>query len=339
MNVSSGYSLSSKFVFCALNAVSVLVCLLAAILVFGLKLHRKLVYRLSLYQVLAALVFSTVETLQIFFLNYDQLSEFYRRLCTAIGLLEVYTEWVKLLFTVLLTIHLFCFVVLNKNLKQLEVLYVVISLVVPAVIAAIPLMTQSYRIEPLGCYISDGNGTDGAADVELFALWNIPALIALSAASVAMVVMVMKLGSKVCRRLKQEPITSGDQYWKALKQLLPLAVFPVLFFIFEVPVLIYDIYMAEGYATNEAATIAASVFIAMWSMSSGMTLILHIFVARLRCRSRIQLQWNTDIQGNKATCHYSSCDPTIENAELLKSDSNTHYSLPNISINSLYDFK
>ena len=336
MNVSSGDDLSSKIVFCVLNFVSVLVCVLAAILVFGLKLYRKIVYRLSLYQVLAALGFSTVETLQIVFVNYDQLSEVYRRLCTAIGLLEVYAEWVKLLFTAWVTFHLFCFVVLHKSLKKLEVLYVVTSLIIPAVIAAVPLITQSYRTEPLGCYISDGNGTDSAADVELFVLWNVPALIVLFAASIAMAVVVIKLGSKVHHRIKKikEPITRGDQYWKALKQLLPLAAFPVLFFIFEVPVLVFDIYIAEGFVGNEGVTLTASVFIALWSMASGMTLIVHIFVARLYCSSRIHLRWYTDIQGIRG--NYSSCDHTTEKAVVsLNSDSNTHFSLPACSLDGI----
>ena len=331
MNASSGDNLSPKIVFCALNSVSVLVCALAAILVFGLKLYGKIVYRLSLYQVLAALAFSTVETLQILFVEYDQLSEAYRRLCTAIGLLEVYTEWVKLLFTMWVTFHLFCFAVLHKSPKKLEVLYVVTSLIVPAVIAAVPLITQSYRTEPLGCYISDGNGTDSAADVELFALWNVPALIVLFAASTAMVVMVIKLGSKVRHRIKREPITPDDQYWKALKQLLPLAAFPILFFVFEVPVLVFDIYITEGFVTNESVTLAAAVFIAMWSMASGMTLIVHIFVARLYCSSR--LRWHTDIQGNRG--NYSSCNYTTD--KVMTSDCITHFSLPSGSLDGVDD--
>ena len=56
--------------FTVINGVSVLVCLLAVIFVFCLKLYKKLVYRLSLYQVLASLAFATVETLQIIFINY-----------------------------------------------------------------------------------------------------------------------------------------------------------------------------------------------------------------------------------------------------------------------------
>ena len=55
--------------FTASNGISVFVCLLAAVLVFILALHRNVVYRLALYQVLAALALATVEVLEIIFIN------------------------------------------------------------------------------------------------------------------------------------------------------------------------------------------------------------------------------------------------------------------------------
>ncbi|KAL5509140.1 hypothetical protein EMCRGX_G004450 [Ephydatia muelleri] len=133
------------------NFASVLVCLLAAILVLCLKLYRMGVYRLALYQVLASLVFAMGQALQIIFVDYDQNSEEgirYDPLCTTMGWLVVYTSWVKLLFTMWVTFHVFCFAVLHKNLKKLEVLYVVTSLLVPVVIAAVPLITGTYGQDP-----------------------------------------------------------------------------------------------------------------------------------------------------------------------------------------------
>ena len=46
------------------------------------------------------------------------------------------------------TFHVFYFAVLHKNLKKLEVLYVVTSLFVPVVIAAVPLLTGTYGQDP-----------------------------------------------------------------------------------------------------------------------------------------------------------------------------------------------
>ena len=169
--------------------------------------------------------------------------------CIAIGLLLEYIAWVKLLFTVWVTIHLFCLAVLGKNLKKLEVVYIVTSLLVPTGMAIIPLVTHSYGLSSDGtiCYIY---ANTSVALIERLALWDAPAMFTLIATSTAMIVMVIKLASQVCRRSKYEPITDGDQFSKALKQLLPLSAFPVLFFIFEIPVFIFHVYTTQRFNTK-----------------------------------------------------------------------------------------
>ena len=277
---SSGVNTSNHAVLAVANGVSVLVCLLAAILLCCLKLYKKLVYRLALYQVLSALVLASVGAMQVVFINYDELPTIYRRLCTAFGFLAVYTEWTKLLFTMWVTFHLFCFAVLHKNLKKLEVLYVVTSLLVPALIAIVPLVTRAYGLSSDGsiCYIY---ANTSVAFIERLALWDGPAMLMLIAASTAMVVMVTKLTSQVCRRSKYEPITDRAQFTKALKQLLPLAAFPILFFILEIPVFIFHVYTTQHSTPNEGMYIAYVVCIALWSASSGATVIIHISVVRI----------------------------------------------------------
>ena len=263
--------------FCAANTAAALVCLLAAILVLRLKLYRKVVYRLALYQVLSAMTFATVEASEIVFVYYNSDVSVYAKVCTVIGWVVVYMQWTKLLFTMWVTLHLFCFAVFYKNLKNLEVMYVVTSLLVPAVIACVPLTTRSYGLGASGkCYINI-NESDRSAFIERLALWDGPAMASLFMASVAMIFVVVKLGLRVWTRHAYEPITDGDQYWKALKQLLPLAAFPLLFFVFTIPVLVNDILLSKW--NSEALMISNCVFVSLWSASSGVTLIIHIVVA------------------------------------------------------------
>eukprot|EP00731_Ephydatia_muelleri_P013086 Em0007g396a len=280
MDNSSEKTSSSHAVIAATNSVSVLVCLLAAILVLVLKLHKKLVYRLALYQVLSSLLLATVTALQGIFINYNESRNVYARVCTAVAWLVVYSQWMKLLFTMWVTFHLFCFAVLHKNLKKLEVLYVVTSLLVPAVIAAVPLITRTYGLSPDGA-ICNIYANSSVAFIERLALWDGPAMMILLAASTAMLIMMIKLASKVCCRLNSyEPITNGDQFAKALKHLLPLAAFPLLFFIFFIPVLMFHIYVAANSKTSEGVLISAVVFYSLWSMASGLTLVIHVTVVK-----------------------------------------------------------
>ena len=265
------------------NSVSLLVCLLAAILVLILKLYKKVVYRLALYQVLASLALATNGILQDILIHYSSTNG---RECIAMGWWLLYAEWMKLLFTMWVTFHLFCFAVLHKNLKKLEVLYVVTSLLVPAGIACIPLITKTYGHSPDGtyCYIYAEDGD--VASIERFAIWDGPTMFILLAASIAMVVMVIKLTGKVCLRSKYEPITDGDRFWKALKQLLPLAAFPILFLVFEIPIFIFHVYATTSSTPNMALEISKNVFFSLWSMTSGGTLLVHIFVVRCWTKKR-----------------------------------------------------
>eukprot|EP00731_Ephydatia_muelleri_P013036 Em0007g346a len=285
--------------FTVINVVSVLVCLLTTILVFHLKLHRSFVYRLALCQVLSALLFAAVESLQIIFVNYRTNPEVYGRVCTAIGFFGMYTRWVKLLFTMWVTFHLVCFAVLRKSLEKLEVLYVVTSLLVPVVIVAVPLMTNTYRLSTFHsyCYIYSDNQQIESA--ERLALWDVPAMVILMAVFIAMLVVMKRVANHLCRRQSYESITSfggGEVFWRVFKQLLPLTAFPIIFFIFILPALIFHIYAAKNSQSNRdgALIIPAVIFISLWSLASGVTLMIHLLCARRYVRKMNPEQSQTD---------------------------------------------
>ena len=153
------------------------------------------------------------------------------------------------------------------------------SLLVPALIAIVPLVTHAYGWS-LVQYMLHLCQHKCCIHWEL-ALWDGPAMLMLIAASTAMIVMVTKLTSQVCRRSKYEPITDGDQFTKALKQLLSLAAFPMLFFIFEIPVFILHVYTFQYSTPNGGILISAEICFSLWSMASGATVIIHISVARI----------------------------------------------------------
>ena len=234
----------------------------------------------------------------------------------------------KVFFTAWLTVHLFCFGVLYKNLKKFEILYIVTSLFVPIVIPMVPLITGSYHINALGCYIYDFNGTNPAANIEWFALWHIPTLVILLVASAAMAIVAINLAYKVRFRQKTNAITNDDKYRKALKQLLPLAAFPILFFLFVIPVIVFGVEEVESSNPNESVILAAAVFIAMWAMSSGVALLVHISVARIYCKRRKHVQENLEMT-SREDVHQKSRIATESVINSVK-----HFSLPRDSLSS-----
>ena len=252
-----------------------------------------------------------------------------RRLCIAIAWLQLYSFWLKILFTVWVAFHLFCFAVLHRNMKKLEVIYVMTSLLVPALVSGVPLLTGSYGFSRIdGCYIPM-YGMDYTVElkvsvIENFALLDAPAMVILLVASIAMIIMLIKLSYRVCWRMKYEPITGGehDQFREALKQLLPLAAFPIFFFIFVIPVLMFDIINAFVTSKpNRELVFTQDIFITFWSLSSGVALIVHICLAQLTAYCRKIRKSQNSLSG--------TFDPTVgQDSAVSRVNSATNFSLP-----------
>ena len=267
-----------------LSGASLLVCSLTAIFVLVLKLHRIILYRLALYQVLASICFAAVNVLQLLFVNYSENPLVYAKVCTAIGFLAFYAQWMKLLFNMWLIIHIFGLGVLQKNMKRFEVLYVVTSILLPALVAAVPLTTHSYGLNSrqTSCYIF---GDQIAGVIERLALWTVPAMVILLAGSSAMAFMVVKLSCQVFRMSKYEPIVADDQFSKAIKQLLPLTAYPISFFVFVTPLLVNDIYHYH-HPPPRALSIVVYLSVSLWTMTSGFTMLIHVAVVKLNQRRK-----------------------------------------------------
>ena len=154
-NSCSGYSTSVAIILGVSNGSSVFVCLFAAILVGIFKLYQQTVYRLALYQVLAALMLGTVLVVEVIFVNYQNAPETYHRACVAVAFLLLYSMWVKVVSTVWVTVHVFCYAVRYKNLKKLEGIYVATSLLIPVLIAIVPLTTHTYGLAGSWCWIQN----------------------------------------------------------------------------------------------------------------------------------------------------------------------------------------
>lgn len=298
--------------FTSIAAASLLSCVVGTVLVFFLRLYRRVVYRLALYQVLSGLSFSIVELLQLYFMvNPDVHSP----ACVLLGYMVMYSQWAKLLSVLWVTFHLFCLAVLYKNMNKLELLYVITSLLIPAVIAAIPFISHSYTSSGY-CYLKDNRA------IEMVALWNAPAMILLFLASTAMVVMVVKLACTAMNlKAKYVEMTRDDQNWRALKQLLPLAAFPVLFFVFMAPVFVINVnnLVHSHHFYDEAEQIAVFVFLHLWSLSSGLTLNAHILVAmcfsakknRYLHRTSALTTVQTDLEHISGHTYYSFPPPSV----------------------------
>lgn len=268
---------------------SLFVCLFAAVLVGILKLYQQTVYRLALYQVLAALVLGTVLVVEVIFVNYSNAPEAYHYACVAVAFFLLYSMWMKVVCTVWLTVHVFCYAVMYKNLKKLEGIYVATSLLIPALISLVPFTTHTYGLAGSWCWIENWKDncpteTLTLGMIEQFALWFGPSMLILLVEVFVMITMVIILVIRLHRRRKYEPITRDDPHWKALKQLLPLSAYPILFCIFNLMPFINRVYGATPHPPNHGLLVTSALGTAIWNTITGSVFITHVAVAKLSAR-------------------------------------------------------
>ena len=190
------------------------------------------------------------------------------------------------MFTTWVILHLFCFSVLYKNIQWLEVVFIGISISFPLTFLWIPFLQDSYGQAGPWCWIKNWSDdcvankpTIGIA--EQFGIWFGPAITCSILDSIAILVMIYFL---VCfkQTASQElsPILHGDQRKKALKELLPLLAYPIIFCILLLPPLANRIYGALANVTSSNLILVSAVFIPLQSFCAGSALLIHIGVIK-----------------------------------------------------------
>ena len=272
-------------IFASMNIVSILICIPGIILVLVRKLHKQLIYRLAMYQVIGSIMFSAVEGFQLVILDYDADPKIYSRICTSLGFFNFYTLWVTVLFSVSMTFHLFSFTVCYKNLKKCEPVYVVTSLVMPAIIAVVPLITGSYGRSPSWCWIR-GTNDDGSAyitgAIEQLALWLVPVFSVVSLESTAVVWTLCVVSRRIYLSKEQ------SAHKKALYQVIPLASYPIILCVLILPVLVYRATSTHPLhpSAHYDLLLTTAVCIPLWTSASGVALITHMAVVLLCSKRR-----------------------------------------------------
>ena len=123
--------------------------------------------------------------------------------------------------------------------------------------------------------------------IEQYALLSVLAFLILFGAILLLSVLILFLVVKPSKQLANEDevlLVEDRKRKKALKQLLPLSAYPILFFIFSIPPCVNRIY---GDVTTEfsfPAFMSSAVSTSFPSLFSGLTLFIHVMV--LKCPRR-----------------------------------------------------
>ena len=324
------------------SAVSLLPSLATVIFVCVLKLHKTLVYRLALYQVLSAMEFSVVWIAvgafalhpahyyhQVNVTSYwyynntsytDHYSEYVDQLAPVFEALLLGSTFIKLMFTVWIVIHLFALAVFHKNLKRLEPLYVVSSLLVTLIVTATLLVMNLVpsRLQE-ACRFRE--------DIVYTIIFSVLVL-----TSLLIVVMGTILCHRACRRRSLALSEYDKQHKKVLYEMLPLLLYPILFLLITTPIFGFAV-LDFTVAIYRLDDITSSIYFTfaicapLWSFTTSLLLIFHLCVVRHVKKKNLQRIKNA-LNKVRRQREAEEGSVTVNETTRLCQRSDTHFTSP-----------
>ena len=309
------------------GVVSSVMCSIAVLLVLYLTMYKYFVYRLALYQVLSSLFFSLSEVIVLLMINYTPDNKYYIIACRTTAFLVQYTMSVKLLFTLCLMFHLFSLAVCLKNLKNFEIAYILVSIVFPLFVDWIPFVHDFYDLAGPWCWIRDWNNDcpsqkDMIGIIEQFSLWYGPLFISLTLCLIVVIIILSVLVKRayVTRSKESEPLLVQENRNKiALKEILPLLAYPIIFFVLALFPLIDRIYGAISPHGSFNLLLIHALSEASWGSFSALALLVHVCLRhKLRHQTSNQPAYvQVDIECNTAVYTSSAIASTNALSEYL----------------------
>ena len=306
------------------SCISVLLCLATVAVVCKQKLHKTLIYRLAMYQVLSAMEFSILWILGFIIASYEV------SVTPAVVLDSILmgSSFIKLMFTVWISIHLFALAVFHKNLQRLERLYVVSSLLIPLAVTIVLL-----GINLTGCH---GYRTYRWEEIIFIIIFAVLVIV-----SLLMVVMGTILCHRACRRRNALLSEYEKQHKKALREMLPLLLYPIFFLLFTMPIFgfavedtivtpeynytyMYNNTTITGTGYNREGPVYFALFAPFWSFTTSLLLISHLCVVRCINKKKVS-QFRNRVQRVRQQ-YNTEGSVTINETTLLCQKSHTHFS-------------
>ena len=222
----------------SLASVVCLLCCVAVVMIFATKAYRKFVHRLTLYLIISAFCESLMFGVQVIpvTITHDLLSVrmVWEGACAAIGFLAQYSVWCELLFICWITLYLFLLAVFKSNpfTRKHEVAGVTLSVSIPLLFNWVPFLDDMYGLSGAWCWIrfTEG-GCDGSYAQGLayqIGMWYGPLIVIVSISFIATFILVAAMcRGAFCSRSEERIYQPNHR--KALKEALPLLIYPVVF--------------------------------------------------------------------------------------------------------------
>ena len=241
-------------------------------LVFGLRLHKLLVYRMNLYQVLSSMAFGVAWIIYVSLSIYMSFSMRNSRPTAYAYLIFLSSVVANVIMNTWIVIHLWALAVFYKSLNRLEPLYVATSTIVPLIFAIVALSSSSTR-----------NLNSGAAAIALLFMALVIYFL-MFITCFAVVVLAITLCYRAYKRNAVQVSKIDVQHKKALFEMLPLLVYPVGFFLISLPSFICEVTLQYDKITQNCSCnyvvicAIATLVVPLCSLMAPLSLFVHVCV-------------------------------------------------------------
>ena len=187
----------------------------------------------------------------------------------------------KLMFTVWIVIHLFALAVFRKKLQRLKPLYVASSLLIPlmvtAVILPIGVVSERHIISKYACMI------EYIMYIIVFGVLVLTSWLIFTMGTV--------LCYRACRRRNLDLSESDKQHKKALCEMLPLLLYPIMFLLLTMPIFALSVLDITRPGKFFSSGFIFAICAPLWSFTTSMFFICHLCVVRhIRKRSLLKIR-------------------------------------------------
>ena len=332
-NVNSDFPYEHKIVSFAALCMGVSFFLPAVVIVPATKLHKVLVYRLALYQVVSAKLLLVAWVMRYLVVSYTHESN--HQALNGINSLVGSAAILMLMLTAWIILHLFLLSIFHKNMKRFEPLYLVSSVIV-AIAVLIAGLVASLRTNDVMdtnftaiAFVNSSNNSLGEFQSDQIILTSVLGVILLLST-----VLVITMATVLCCRAyrKKHGIESDHdkQHKKVLYEMMPLLVYPILLTLLSIPVEIlayYDVlwYTSFGHAKTFSAfravdNIVSTIMVSLSSIACSCALIIHVLVVLcIKKRKKKRIHLNNTANGESRTINETT-------SRQIRSE--THFLLP-----------
>ncbi len=310
---------------------SVIMNILTVSVALYLKVYKHFAHRLAMYLVCSSILTNVIHISQLALVVRDPCEhvEFVNMTCNLIGPLRQYFMSVELLFAVCFTFHLFCLAVLRRDFKHLEGIYILVATVSPVFVVFLPYLWNAYGVDVAWCGIKSQNETGSYQDdiyIGLhFGIWYGPVLFlqCINAVEVIVILIAICYRLRSLKRDEEALINRVNANKKALKELVPLVAYILIFFILTV--VPFGSRLIISYATTDENWIACFAIVhvicdGLWGSNCSFAQLTHMYINR-----RLTRKQNKNLQSGFTRLNGLNDTPTSYTE--LSTDVNTHFTV------------